>query len=135
MVKLIVGLKGTGKTKTLIELVNKATEESKGSVICIEKGNKLIHDITNKARLIGTDSFMVNDAQALYGFLAGITASNHDITDIFIDSALKICGNDMAAFTTFVKEVDKLSAAEGYSCVMTVSATVEDCMQTLREYM
>lgn len=135
MVKLIVGLKGTGKTKTLIELVNKATEESKGAVICIEKGNKLNYDITHKARLIDTESFMVSDAQALYGFIAGITASNHDITDIFVDSALKICGNDMAAFSAFVKEVDKLSASAGYACVMTVSASVEECMETLREYM
>ena len=135
MVKLIVGLKGTGKTKTLIELVNKATEESKGAVICIEKGSKLNYDITHKARLIDTESFMVSDAQALYGFIAGITASNHDITDIFVDSALKICGNDLPSFVKFVKEVDKLSAVAGYSCVMTVSATVEDCMPDLREYM
>jgi hypothetical protein len=70
MVKLIVGVKGTGKTKTLIDLVNKATEESKGSVICIEKGSKLNYDITHKARLIDTESFMVSDAQALYGFIA-----------------------------------------------------------------
>ena len=135
MVKLIVGLKGTGKTKTLIELVNKATEESKGSVICIEKGNKLNYDITHKARLIDTESFMVSDAQALYGFIAGITASNHDITDIFVDSALKICGNDVDAFTVFVKEVDKLATVAGYNCVMTVSAAVEDCPDALRAYM
>ena len=134
MVKLIVGLKGTGKTKTLIELVNKAAEESKGAVICIEKGNKLNYDITHKARLIDTESFMVGDAQALYGFIAGITASNHDITDIFVDSALKICDNDIEAFTTFVKEVDKLAASAGYACVMTVSATVEECAG-LAEYM
>ena len=134
MVKLIVGLKGTGKTKTLIELVNKAADESKGSVICIEKGNKLNYDITHKARLIDTDSFMVNDAQALYGFIAGITASNHDITDIFVDSALKICGNDMDAFASFVGEVDKLASAAGYSCVMTVSAAVEDCPEAIRAY-
>ena len=134
MVKLIVGLKGTGKTKTLIELVNKAATESKGAVICIEKGNKLNYDITHKARLIDSDSFMVSDAQALYGFIAGITASNHDITDIFVDSALKICGNDMEAFALFVKEVDKLASAAGYSCVMTVSAAIEDCSESLRAY-
>ena len=135
MVKLIVGLKGTGKTKTLIDLVNKAAEESKGSVICIEKGNKLNYDVTHKARLIDTESFAVSDAQALYGFIAGITASNHDITDIFVDSALKICGNDMDAFAAFVKAVDKLSTAAGYTCVMTVSAAVEDCADAIRVYM
>lgn len=134
MVKLIVGLKGSGKTKTLIDLVNKAAEESKGSVICIEKGNKLNFDITHKARLIDTDSFAVADGQALYGFVAGISAGNHDITDIFIDSALKICGDDMDAFTLFVKEIDKLAASAGFACVMTASAKIEDCA-ALKEYL
>lgn len=134
MVKLIVGLKGSGKTKTLIDLCNKATAESKGSVICIEKGNKLNFDITHKARLIDTDSFAVADGQALYGFVAGISAGNHDITDIFIDSALKICGDDMAAFELFVKEIDKLAAAAGFTCVMTASAKIEDCA-ALKEYL
>lgn len=134
MVKLIIGLKGSGKTKTLIEMVNKAAAESKGSVICIERGNKLNFDITHKARLIDTDSFMVADAQALYGFVAGITASNHDITDLFIDSALKICKDDMPAFVAFVKEVDKLAAVAGYNCIMTVSAAIEDCKNELDAY-
>ncbi len=134
MVKLIVGLKGTGKTKTLIEMVNKAAVESKGSVICIERGSKLNYDITHKARLIDTDEYAVADAQALYGFIAGITASNHDITDIFVDSALKICGNDMAAFAAFVKEVDKLADGK-YNCIMTVSAAIEDCKAVLGDYL
>ena len=134
MVKLIVGLKGTGKTKTLIEMVNKAAGESKGSVICIERGSKLNYDITHKARLIDTDEYAVADGQALYGFIAGITASNHDITDIFVDSALKICANDMAAFTAFVKEVDKLADGR-YNCIMTVSAAIEDCKADLGDYL
>ena len=135
MVKLIVGVKGSGKTKTLIEMVNKAAQESKGSVICIERGNKLNFDITHKARLIDTDSFMVADSQALYGFVAGITASNHDITDMFIDSALKICKDDMPAFEIFVKEVDKLASVAGYNCIMTVSAKIEDCKEALGAYL
>ncbi len=134
MVKLIVGLKGTGKTKTLIEMVNKATVESKGSVVCIERGSKLNYDITHKARLIDTKEYAVADGQALYGFIAGITASNHDITDIFVDSALKICGDDMPAFEAFVKEVDKLADGK-FNCIMTVSAAVEDCKAALGDYL
>lgn len=134
MVKLIVGLKGTGKTKTLIEMVNKATVESKGSVVCIERGSKLNYDITHKARLIDTKEYAVADGQALYGFIAGITASNHDITDIFVDSALKICGDDMPAFEAFVKEVDKLADGK-FNCIMTVSAAVEDCKAGLGDYL
>ena len=134
MIKLSVGKKGSGKTKTLIDLVNTALSTTNGSVVCIEKGNKLNIDITHKARLIDTDSFMVADAQALYGFVAGISASNHDITDIFIDSALKICGDDMAAFEIFVKEIDKLAESAGFSVVMTASARIEDCA-ALKEYL
>ena len=135
MIKLFIGAKGSGKTKTLIELVNSAASTSKGSVVCIEKGDKLIHDVTYKARLIDTDDYTICDAEALYGFIAGITASNNDITDVFVDSALKICGNDLAAFRSFVTEVDKLSAKEGFQCVMTVSAKTEDCIDTLKQYM
>lgn len=135
MLKLIVGVKGTGKTKTLIEMVNKAATESQGSVICIERGTKLNYDITHKARLVDTAAFDICDAQALYGFIAGITASDHDITDLFVDSALKICNDDMAAFERFVGEVDKLATAAGYRCVMTVSAKPEDCISSLRAYM
>ena len=132
MVKLIVGLKGTGKTKTLIDLVNKATEESKGAVICIEKGSKLNYDITHKARLIDTESFMVSDAQALYGFIAGITASNHDITDIFVDSALKICGNDTVAFEDMLGKLTDISS--NVNIVMTASIAVEECPEGIKAY-
>ena len=135
MIKLFIGGKGSGKTKTLIELVNNAVETSKGNVVCIEKGDKLIHDITYKARLIDTDYYAVKDAAALYGFIAGILASNSDITDIFVDSALKICGNDMAAFEGFVTQIEKLSEQQGFRCVMTVSAKPEDCVGALKQYM
>ncbi len=134
MVKLIVGVVGTGKTKALIDLVNKAANESTGSVICIERGAKLNFDVTYKARLIDTKAFAVQDAQALYGFVAGIAASDHDITDIFIDSALKICANDMDAFATFVEEINKLANDYHFSCVMTVSAAPEALPASLEAY-
>lgn len=92
--KLIIGVKGTGKTKTLIEMVNSTIDSSNGSVICIEKGDKFKFDIKYQCRLIDSDEYFVCDAQSLFGFIAGIFASNHDVTDLFIDSALKICGND-----------------------------------------
>ena len=95
MLSLIVGVKGTGKTKHLIDLTNKALAESKGNVVCLEKGNKLRYDIKHQARLIDTSEYFIEDGQSLYGFIAGILASDHDITHIFIDSALKICGTPM----------------------------------------
>ena len=132
MIKLFIGGKGSGKTKTLIELVNNAVESSKGNVVCIEKGDKLIHDITYKERLIDTDAYAVEDAESLYGFIAGILASNADITDIFVDGALKVIGNDVAAFEAMLKKLDKITAE--VNLVMTASIAVEECPDAIKAY-
>ena len=109
MLKLIIGVKGTGKTKTLINMVNTAVENSRGNVVCIEKGVKLRYDVKSTVRLINTEDYFVADTDALYGFIAGIFASNHDITDLFVDSALKICNNNAGEFDAFVYLVAKLA--------------------------
>ena len=132
MIKLFIGAKGSGKTKTLIELVNNAVATSDGSVVCIEKGSKLKLDISYKARLIDTDAFGITDANALYGFVAGILASNSDITDLFIDSSLKICGNDVAAFEEMLKKLDPI--AKDVKLVMTVSIAVDECPAGIKAY-
>jgi GTPase SAR1 family protein len=132
MIKLFIGAKGSGKTKTLIELVNNAVATSQGSVVCIEKGNKLKLDITYKARLIDTDTYGIVDAVSLYGFVAGILASNSDITDLFIDSSLKICGNDVVAFEEMLKKLEPIT--KDVNLVMTVSIAVEDCPAAIKAY-
>ena len=135
MLKLIIGVKGTGKTKTLINLVNGALEVTKGDVVCIEKGVKLRYDIKPTARLIDTEEFAIRDAHALYGFVAGILASNHDVTDLFIDSTLKICKEDRNAFEALVVELDKLVEKNTVNLVMTVSMPEEEASETIRKYM
>ncbi|MBO5207140.1 MAG: hypothetical protein IJ488_07895 [Clostridia bacterium] len=132
MIKLFIGGKGSGKTKTLIELVNNAANTSDGSVVCIEKGDKLKLDITYKARLIDTDYYAVTDAEALYGFIAGILASNSDITDIFVDSALKIVGNDTAAFEAMLNKL--VAITKDVNLVMTASIAVEECPEGIKAY-
>ena len=132
MIKLFIGGKGSGKTKTLIELSNNAANTSKGSVICIEKGSKLKHEITYKARLIDTDAYAVCDAEALFGFIAGILASNSDITDIFVDSALKIFGGDTASFEAMLGKLKAIS--NDVNLVMTVSIPVEECPDGIKAY-
>ena len=132
MIKLFIGAKGSGKTKTLIELVNKATDISKGSVVCIEKGDKLTHDITYKARLIDSDDYFVNSAETLGGFIAGVLASNSDITDVFVDSALKICNNDVAGFEAMLKKLEPL--AKEVNIVMTASIAVDECPEAIKAY-
>ena len=135
MLKLIIGVKGTGKTKTLINMVNAAVENSHGAVVCIEKGVKLRYDIKYQARLINTEEYYVSDAESLYGFLAGIFASNHDVTDLFIDSALKICKNDIAEFDTFVADLAKLLEKVDVNVVITSSIPVEEASETVKKYL
>ncbi len=132
MIKLFIGAKGSGKTKTLIELANNATNASNGSVVCIEKGDKLTHDITYKARLVDTNAYKINDAISLYGFIAGILASNNDITDVFVDSALKICENDTVAFEAMLNKLSAIS--ENVNIVMTASIAVEECPAGIKAY-
>ncbi len=135
MLKLIIGVKGTGKTKNLINLVNTAVENSHGDVVCIEKGTKLRYDVKYTARLIDVQEYFVADAQSLYGFIAGILASNHDVTDLFIDSALKICNNDEAAFDKFIEEVNALTAKINVKITMTSSIPVESASETIKKYL
>ena len=134
MLKLIIGVKGTGKTKALINMVNTAVESSHGDVVCIEKGVKLRYDVKYQARLIDTKEYFISDAQALYGFVAGILASNHDVMDLFVDSALKICNNDMAAFEEFVEKVDALAQKLNVNVVMTSSIPTEEATEIVKKY-
>ena len=135
MLKLIIGVKGTGKTKALINMVNTAVDNSHGDVVCIEKGVKLRYDIKYQARLIDTNEYFITDAQSLYGFVAGILASNHDVMDLFVDSALKICNNDTAAFDAFLNEVNELTDKLNVKVVITASIPAENATETMKKYL
>ena len=135
MLKVIIGVKGTGKTKALISLVNEAVEKSHGDVVCIEKGVKLRYDVKYRARLIDTNEYFVDDAQSLYGFVAGILASNHDVTDLFIDSSLKICNDNYEDYDKFLDEVAVISDKIGINIVTTASMPAEKASDTVKKYL
>ena len=144
MLKLIIGVKGTGKTKTLIEKVNEAAGTSHGDVVCIEKGTKLRFDIKPTVRLIDADEYIIHNATTLYGFIAGILASNYDVTDIFIDNtvkicggdvASKICGGDIASLDCMLDELAALLERHNVNVFMTASMPVEDATETIKKYL
>lgn len=122
MVSLIIGHKGTGKTKHLIAEVNKAVENSKGNVVCIEKGQKLTYDINSQARLVSADDFAVNGYDTYYGFIAGMCASNSDITDVLADGTLKIGGEIGEELVEFFERIRRLSDVTNIKFVFTLSA-------------
>ncbi|MBQ8738093.1 MAG: hypothetical protein IJZ04_01210 [Clostridia bacterium] len=135
MTKIIIGVKGTGKTKVLIDMINSALDRSNGSVVCIEKGDNLRLQVSHKCRLINSDEYMVCDAEALYGFIAGLLASNHDITDMFIDATFRICKRDLPSFEQFLKEADELVSKLNVNLVMTLSMPAEDATDTIKKYL
>ncbi len=122
MITLILGHKGSGKTKKLMAMCNAAVEQSKGNVVFIEKDNTLTYDLSHKARLVAAEDYAIKGFDALYGYIAGMCAGNYDITDIFVDSVLKIGGQDMEQLADFVEKLSKLET----NIVMSVSAAKED---------
>ncbi len=107
MIQLIIGKKGSGKTKKLIDLVNSAAVASKGDVVCVEKGDTLTYSITHKARLIDAENYGISGYGELYALLCGIQSANHDVTDIFVDATLRLGTRDYDELAAFL---DRLSA-------------------------
>ena len=120
MVKLIIGGTGSGKTKEIVDQVNAAVKEEKGSVVCISRGNKLTFVVSHDARLIDATDYPIKDYASLLGFVCGIHAGNYDITRVFIDSLYKIAGiKDVAQAEEFLNNLEKFS--EKHSVNFTVA--------------
>lgn len=127
MIKLIIGNKGSGKTKKLIDLVNTCVEKSDGNVVCIEKEPKLTYDVSSKARLLETDTYRVSGCKAFYGFLAGICAGNYDVTDILIDATFKIVGREYQKLVQFFDMLSELSEAQDVDSTSPSAVTKRIC--------
>lgn len=109
MITLLIGKKGSGKTKKLVEAANAAVESTNGNVVVIERKAQLTLEISHQARLISLEPYQVEGVEEFYGFLSGICAGNYDVKEIFIDSTLKIIGEDMDGFATFVDKINTLA--------------------------
>ena len=123
MIKLIIGNKGSGKTKKLVDVVNETAEKSLGNVVCIEKGDTLTFSVTHKARLIDADALGISGYGEYYGMVAGIKAGNHDVTHIFGDATLRIGERDFDKLAAFLERVSEISDVE---FIFTVSADKEE---------
>ncbi|HIX33756.1 hypothetical protein B5E65_04975 [Gemmiger sp. An120] len=134
MIQLIVGTKGSGKTKTLVDMINAGTRTTSGNVVVIEKGMQLTYDIDYKARLVDMDEYHVAGADMFYGFVAGVLAGNYDITELYIDGVLKVLDHDL---DTLGKVLDQLSAiaGENLKLVVTVSADRAALPESVSKYL
>lgn len=132
MIKLIVGNKGSGKTKTLIDQINAAVKTTTGNIVCVEKGLKMTYDIDHAVRLIDIEDYKVEGYDAFYGFLAGIFAGNYDISEIFVDGTLKIGGKDYTAFAAFIEKLNPL--VKDAAVILTVSCDTSELPESLKAY-
>lgn len=136
MVRVIMGAKGSGKTKHLIELINYAAENEIGNVICIESGSKLTFDISNRVRLIDSSDFATNNFTFLKGFISGLYASNYDITHVFIDSLCKVVPSDpgSAELEDFLQWLNGFAENKNIKFTITVSADASLATDTMKTY-
>lgn len=134
MIKLIIGNKGAGKTKRLVEMANNAVNETDGNIVCIEKEPKLTYDISSKIRLLETETYRINGHKAFYGFIAGICAGDYDVTDVFVDATFKIMGRDYEKLIQFFEMLSELSAATDVDFVFTISCDKEDLPVEVFDY-
>lgn len=126
MIKLIIGNKGSGKTKKLIELVNSTAESSKGNVVCVEKGDVLTYSIKHQVRLIDAEAYGICGYGELYALLCGIHSANHDVTDIFVDATLRLGGRNYDELTAFFERLSAVAEESNTNYIFTVSCAVED---------
>ncbi len=133
MISLIIGNKGSGKTKKLIALINEAVAASDGTVVCIEKSPLLTYEVTHKARLIETERFGIEGCDAFYGMVCGVIAQDHDITEIFVDATFKIVGRNYDEFAALINKLSKVAAENEVKIVFTVSEDKENLPAALFE--
>ena len=130
-----MGLKGSGKTKQLLDLVHKAINEEHGDVVCIEKGAKLKYDIPYKVRLIEASEYDFDNYDFLRGFISGLHSANYDITHIFIDSVLRIIGAQVdERADEFFRWCENFSQRENVKFTITVSADIALATDEMKKY-
>ena len=135
MIHVIMGLKGSGKTKKLIDGINAAVAQASGDVVCIEYGKKLTYDVTYKVRLVDSQEYGIKSVEMLKGFLSGMHAGNFDITHVFIDNLYKTIGADLAAAEDFVAWAAKFAANNSMEITVALSEDPANASEAMRQYL
>jgi len=135
MVRVIMGKKGSGKTKQMIDMINSAVQTEHGNVVCIEKGKKLTFDIHYQIRLVEASNYDLADYTALKGFVSGLYAGNYDITHVFIDSLTKIAGGDCNAETeAFLDWLNNFGEEHNIKFTVTISDDASLASDGIKKY-
>ena len=135
MINVIMGLKGSGKTKKLIDSINEAVAAAQGDVVCIEYGKKLTYDINYRVRLVDSKEYGINNLDMLKGFLSGLHAGNFDITNVYIDNLYKTIGTDRAAGEAFILWCAQFAEVNNMNITVTVSDDPEGASEEIKKFL
>lgn len=135
MVKVIMGVKGSGKTKQMADMINAAVANEAGHIVCIEKGSKLVYDIKPTVRLVEAAEYPIGGYTYLKGFISGLHAGDYDITQIFIDSLYKISvSEDPAETEAFLAWCDSFGETNSINFTISISADAESAPEGVKKY-
>ena len=135
MIHVIMGLKGSGKTKKLIDSINETLATATGDVVCIEYGKKLTYDVNYRVRLVDSKEYGISTPDMLKGFLSGLHAGNFDITNVYIDNLYKTIGNDRAAGEEFIVWCAAFAEANNMNITVTVSDDAALASDAVKAYL
>ena len=135
MIHVIMGLKGSGKTKKLVDSVNATASTADGVVVCIEYGNKLTYDVNYRVRLVDSKEYAISNACMLKGFLSGLHAGNFDITHVYIDNLYKTIGTDRAAGEDFILWCADFAKANNMEITLSVSDDPEQASEEVKKFL
>ena len=135
MIQVIMGLKGSGKTKKLIDSIHEAVANANGDVVCIEYGKKLTYDVNYRVRLVDSQEYGISNPDMLKGFLSGLHAGNFDITNVYIDNLYKTIGSDRAAGEEFLLWCADFAKVNNMEITITVSDDPAGASEAIRAFL
>ena len=133
MVELIVGKKGKGKTKVLLDKVNGAIKEANGSIVYLDKSTKHMYELNNKVRLIDVSVYPLKNADEFVGFVCGIISQDHDLEQIYLDSFLRIANLEGADVTSTLQQLDDIGNTFKVSIIISISLDKEELPEIFHE--
>ena len=135
MIHVIMGLKGSGKTKKMIDSIHEAVANAHGDVVCIEYGKKLTYDVNYRVRLVDSKEYGINNLDMLKGFLSGLHAGNFDITHVYIDNLYKTIGSDRATGEAFIAWCAEFAQVNNMEITMTISDDPAQVSDMVKQYL
>ena len=133
MVELIVGKKGKGKTKVLLDKVNGAVKEANGSIVYLDKSTKHMYELNNKVRLIDVSGFPIKNADEFVGFICGILSQDHDLEQFYLDSFLKVAKLEGKDVTSTLEQLESIGTQFNVTFIISMSLDKEELPEIFHE--